>query len=134
MSSLAVRPAVDEIPLEERVRLKKNGFAVTPSVPHREEDGEEDVEANDDDATTADYHVDRGNPKDRTRLRRANKNCPLELSSKSTVGRLRQVVRVAKKQLVDPRFERTAGKLNEDLFHKSYAFLNEYKVGMMLDA
>ncbi|GMF37167.1 unnamed protein product [Phytophthora lilii] len=57
----------------------------------------------------------------------ANKNQPLELSSKRTVGRFRQVVEVKKRRALDPRFEAQSGRLNEDLFAKSYAFLDDYK-------
>ena len=31
------------------------------------------------------------------------------------------------KQRRDPRFDSLSGKFNEDLFEKSYSFLNEYK-------
>ncbi|KAL3672048.1 hypothetical protein V7S43_002712 [Phytophthora oleae] len=87
-----------DVPLEERLRQKKQGFAVrevheVPSGP----------------------------------ARRANKNQPLELSSKRAVGRFRQVVDVKKRRVLDPRFEAQSGRLNEDLFNKSYAFLDEYK-------
>ena len=37
------------------------------------------------------------------------------------------MVEVKKKRALDPRFEAQSGRLNEDLFHKSYAFLDEYK-------
>ncbi|KAG1701642.1 hypothetical protein DVH05_006732 [Phytophthora capsici] len=87
-----------DVPLEERLRQKKQGFALqeadeAPSGP----------------------------------ARRANKNQPLELSSKRAVGRFRQVVDVKKRRVLDPRFEAQSGRLNEDLFNKSYAFLDEYK-------
>lgn len=91
-----------DVPLEERLRQKKQGFAV-----HKEAE------------TPA--------PTESDRARRANKNQPLELSSKRAVGRFRQVVDVKKKRVLDPRFEAQSGRLNEDLFNKSYAFLDEYK-------
>ncbi|CAI5726303.1 unnamed protein product [Hyaloperonospora brassicae] len=91
-----------DVPLEERLRLQKQGFATQkndaahkPFIPRR--------------------------------AQRENKNQPLELSSKRAVGRFRQVVEVKKKRALDPRFEAQSGRLNEDLFHKSYAFLDEYK-------
>jgi ribosomal RNA-processing protein 36 len=39
--------------------------------------------------------------------------------------RYREVVHVPKKTGLDPRFERLSGKLNEDLFRKTYAFVSE---------
>lgn len=91
-----------DVPLEERLRQKKQGFAT-----QKEAD--------------APAHSESGP------ARRANKNQPLELSSKRAVGRFRQVVEVKKRRALDPRFEAQSGRLNEDLFNKSYAFLDDYK-------
>ncbi|KAI9921450.1 hypothetical protein PsorP6_002557 [Peronosclerospora sorghi] len=93
---------VRDAPLEERLRQKKQGFAVST---------EEKTPV----------------PFDSSQVRRTNKNQPLELSSKRAVGRFRQVVEVKKRRALDPRFEPHSGRLNEDLFKKSYAFLDEYK-------
>ncbi|GAB2274011.1 hypothetical protein Dimus_008781 [Dionaea muscipula] len=54
---------------------------------------------------------------------RANKNRPIEVSSKRPVGRYREVIQVSKKAIRDPRFESLCGKLDEDGFKKRYAFL-----------
>lgn len=105
-----------DVPLEQRLRLKKNGFdnvdrmdqAKKRSAFHEEQSGDEDDE-------------DQG-PKKR------NKNHPMELTSKRAVGRHRQAVEVKKKKRHDPRFDSMCGRLNEDLFGKSYAFLEGYKV------
>ncbi|CAG8441786.1 16645_t:CDS:2 [Acaulospora colombiana] len=61
--------------------------------------------------------------------RRRNKHRPLEISSKKPVGRFRRVVDLSSnvKKRRDPRFDNLSGKFNEDLFEKSYDFLNEYK-------
>ncbi|CAI5723953.1 hypothetical protein KXD40_001084 [Peronospora effusa] len=91
-----------DVPLEERLRQKKQGFVTK-------------IQREKDVATEG------------SKEHRANKNQPLELSSKRAVGRFRQVVEVKKKRLLDPRFEAQSGRLNEDLFNKSYAFLDEYK-------
>ncbi|KAG7401095.1 rRNA biogenesis protein rrp36 [Phytophthora boehmeriae] len=91
-----------DVPLEERLRQKKNGFAASKT--------EERVVAS-----------------DAAKAKRSNKNQPLELSSKRAVTRFRQVVEVKKRKVLDPRFEAQSGRLNEDLFHKSYAFLDQYK-------
>ncbi|RLN21243.1 hypothetical protein BBO99_00009345 [Phytophthora kernoviae] len=91
-----------DVPLEERLRQKKNGFAVFNTK-------------------------ERPVVSDTRTLRRANKNQPLELSSKRAVGRFRNVVEVKKRKVLDPRFEAQSGRLNEDLFNKTYAFLDDYK-------
>ncbi|KAI9996754.1 hypothetical protein PInf_000015 [Phytophthora infestans] len=88
-----------DVPLEERLRQKKQGFAV-----QREAQTEDSGPA-----------------------RRSNKNQPLELTSKRAVGRFRHVVEVKKRRVLDPRFEAQSGRLNEELFNKSYAFLDDYK-------
>ncbi|KAJ3362340.1 rRNA biogenesis protein rrp36 [Allomyces javanicus] len=59
--------------------------------------------------------------------KRSNKNAPMEMSSKRAVSRKRQVVDVAAPKRRDPRFDNLSGKLNEDLFKKSYSFIDEYK-------
>lgn len=66
-------------------------------------------------------------------FKRANKNRPREMSSKQPVSRFREVMvggpkrASASSQSVDPRFDERAGSLNEDLFKKSYAFVEEMK-------
>jgi hypothetical protein len=121
--ALRKRPARDdaarEIPLEERLRQKKLGFETNPSLRGPRGGGASDEE-------DGDSHDQDDGPA--SKKRRANKNCPLEITSKRAVGRFRQVVEVKKRKSHDPRFESMSGKLNEDLFAKSYAFLDEYKV------
>ncbi|KAG7380102.1 rRNA biogenesis protein rrp36 [Phytophthora pseudosyringae] len=89
-----------DVPLEERLRQKTQGFATHKQAEAAPSAGP---------------------------ARRANKNQPLELGSKRAVGRFRQVVDVKTRRVLDPRFEAQSGRLNEDLFNKSYAFLDEYK-------
>ncbi len=54
---------------------------------------------------------------------------PSEVSSKKRVPKFREIVPVPKKKEVvcDPRFDERAGKLNEDLFKKSFHFIEEMK-------
>ncbi|KAI8806087.1 hypothetical protein BJ742DRAFT_376193 [Cladochytrium replicatum] len=59
--------------------------------------------------------------------KRADKNQPIEISSKKPVSRRRQVVEIKRMNYMDPRFEKRAGNFNEDLFKKSYGFLDEYR-------
>ncbi|KAI9296277.1 ribosomal RNA processing protein 36 [Neoconidiobolus thromboides FSU 785] len=56
---------------------------------------------------------------------------PAELPANKPVGRFRQVIEVTSKNLRDPRFDNLSGKFNEDLFKKSYSFVNEIKANEM---
>ncbi|TMW63615.1 hypothetical protein Poli38472_002556 [Pythium oligandrum] len=104
-----------DVPLEERLRRKKMGYETRPTEEHGDSDSDGEASG------------------PALKKRRANKNCPLEITSKRAVSRHRQAVEVKKKKTVDPRFESTAGRLNEDLFGKSYAFLDEYKQSELQD-
>lgn len=66
-------------------------------------------------------------PKKRDAMKREAKNRPMEMSSKRAVGRYRDVVETAAAKRRDPRFDQMSGKLNQDLFEKSYGFLDKYK-------
>eukprot|EP00112_Aurelia_sp_Birch-Aquarium-sp1_P009735 Seg2116.2 transcript_id=Seg2116.2/GoldUCD/mRNA.D3Y31 product="Ribosomal RNA processing protein 36-like" protein_id=Seg2116.2/GoldUCD/D3Y31 len=52
---------------------------------------------------------------------------PLEMSSKQRPSKFRKVVAGGNKMTRDPRFDDLSGKLNHELFKKSYAFLDEIK-------
>ncbi|KAL8498349.1 hypothetical protein ACS0TY_021609 [Phlomoides rotata] len=56
---------------------------------------------------------------------RANKNRPMEMSSKKPVSRFREVIQVPKKMVRDPRFESLCGELDVDGFKKRYNFIYE---------
>jgi ribosomal RNA-processing protein 36 len=60
-------------------------------------------------------------------VKRANKNAPQEVSSKIRVGIIPAHLRAAARERKgrDPRFDRLSGKLSEDLFEKSYAWLKD---------
>ncbi|URD96140.1 ribosomal RNA processing protein 36 [Musa troglodytarum] len=62
------------------------------------------------------------------KLSRANKNRPMETSSKMRVGRFREVVQAPKKVVRDPRFESLCGTLDTDGFRKRYSFLFEVEL------
>ncbi|RUS32087.1 hypothetical protein BC938DRAFT_476321 [Jimgerdemannia flammicorona] len=66
-------------------------------------------------------------PKDRKEMKRSSKNKPVEQTSKRPVGRFREVVGAVGLKRRDPRFDQLSGKLNQDLFEKSYSFLDGYK-------
>lgn len=57
--------------------------------------------------------------------KRANKNRPVEMSSKKPVSRFREVVQIPKKVVRDPRFESLCGKLDVEGFRKRYNFMFE---------
>ncbi|CAH8252086.1 unnamed protein product [Arabidopsis lyrata] len=59
---------------------------------------------------------------------RANKNRPMELSSKKPVSRYREVVQVPKKEVRDPRFNQLGGTLDVEGFRKRYNFFFEDKL------
>ncbi|KAI3453657.1 hypothetical protein Pfo_010320 [Paulownia fortunei] len=56
---------------------------------------------------------------------RANKNRPMEMSSKKPVSRFKEVIQVPKRVVRDPRFESLCGKLDVDGFKKRYNFIYE---------
>ncbi|XP_078591460.1 ribosomal RNA processing protein 36 homolog isoform X1 [Branchiostoma floridae x Branchiostoma japonicum] len=60
-------------------------------------------------------------------FKRANKNRPVEMSSKCPPPRIRQVVPVKKKIHRDPRFDDLSGEYDEKIFEKSYSFLDPMK-------
>ncbi|KAI7894396.1 uncharacterized protein EV154DRAFT_89515 [Mucor mucedo] len=64
-------------------------------------------------------------------MKRESKHMPMEVSSKRAVGRFRDVVQLPAEKRRDPRFDKLSGQLNQDLFEKSYDFLNDYKKSEM---
>ncbi|KAJ2797006.1 rRNA biogenesis protein rrp36 [Coemansia guatemalensis] len=58
-------------------------------------------------------------------LHRDSKKMPSMMSSKRPVSRFRQVVDMPNPRSRDPRFDSLSGHLNEDLFEKSYEFLEK---------
>ncbi|KAG0499068.1 hypothetical protein HPP92_003759 [Vanilla planifolia] len=59
---------------------------------------------------------------------RANKNRPMEMSSKVRIGRYREVIQTPKRVGRDPRFESLCGKLDTMGFRKRYSFLYEVEL------
>ncbi|XP_072975675.1 uncharacterized protein [Typha angustifolia] len=59
---------------------------------------------------------------------RANKNRPMEVSSKVRPKKLREVIQAPKKVVRDPRFESLCGTLNPEGFRKRYNFLFEVEL------
>ena len=55
------------------------------------------------------------------------KSEPEEVSSKKQKGKPRNVVENVRRRHRDPRFDNLSGKFNEDLFEKSYSFVEDMK-------
>jgi ribosomal RNA-processing protein 36 len=122
MTAKAKRDEYRNLSMEERLRMKKNGFASAPINKYC------DSEKDSNDEEQKDTSSDDDNGDKLATLKRTNKNRPREMTSKRPVGRFREVLQLKKRKTRDPRFDAASGKLNEDLFKKSYAFLDEYKV------
>ncbi|CAG9462950.1 unnamed protein product [Pedinophyceae sp. YPF-701] len=72
-------------------------------------------------------------PPPKKRVKRANKNRPVEVSSARPVSRFRDVladadVGVPKREVRDPRFDPMAGEYNEAAFAKRYKFLYDERL------
>lgn len=65
--------------------------------------------------------------KDRRDFNRTSKHAPTEISSKKAVSRKREVVAVPKREYRDPRFEVTAGIVDQSKVRKAYSFLDDYR-------
>ncbi|XP_077210670.1 rRNA biogenesis RRP36-like protein [Tasmannia lanceolata] len=74
------------------------------------------------------FHSSYSKPDSERKVGRANKNRPMEISSKKPVGRFRQIIQVPKKVVRDPRFESLSGTLDVDGFKKRYSFLFEVEL------
>lgn len=70
---------------------------------------------------------------DRRDFARTSKHAPTELSSRKAVSRKRSVVPTNKLGIRDPRFELTAGKVDQNRVKHNYAFLSEYRDGEIAD-
>lgn len=62
-------------------------------------------------------------PNSEKKAARANKNRPMEVSSKKPISRFREVIQAPKRVIRDPRFESLCGTLDVEGFKKRYNFL-----------
>nr|XP_022334422.1 ribosomal RNA processing protein 36 homolog isoform X1 [Crassostrea virginica]XP_022334423.1 ribosomal RNA processing protein 36 homolog isoform X1 [Crassostrea virginica]XP_022334424.1 ribosomal RNA processing protein 36 homolog isoform X2 [Crassostrea virginica] len=69
----------------------------------------------------------RGSESKKKVFKRANKNRPMEISSKKPVPRLKRTAPAKKKVTRDPRFDDLSGEYREELFSRSYGFLDDIK-------
>ena len=84
-------------------------------------------------STKAEALERRAGKKDTREFARPSKHAPSELSSKKAVSRKRSVVPINKPNTRDPRFQPTAGKVNENQVKKNYAFLSSYRDAEIAD-
>lgn len=98
-----------------------------------EDEEEEEIEKELADVTFEELQKARSNgahaffkkPAEDRNLKRANKNRPMEASSKKPVPAFRDVIQAPKKVIRDPRFESLCGTFDNDRFRKRYNFLYE---------
>ncbi|KAL5076309.1 hypothetical protein RYX36_015293, partial [Vicia faba] len=142
----------DSIPVQNQfdlfLRMKKHGSRIPNSTETYEEsetdeslcsssssedDEEEEIEKVLADVTFEELQKARSNGAhvfvkkhgEDKKLKRANKNRPMEASSKKPVPAFRDVIQAPKKVVRDPRFESLCGTLDPDGFRKRYNFLYE---------
>lgn len=60
--------------------------------------------------------------------KRANKNRPMEITSRKPVPRFREVIQAPKRVIRDPRFESLCGQFEESKFKSAYSFLYNEKL------
>ncbi|KAG2259863.1 hypothetical protein Bca52824_079157 [Brassica carinata] len=110
-----------ELTLEEIHRLRADGSRPRPAVPVKPSFSQ--VKKNT--GRAADKNITFSEAK---KPARANKNRPMELSSKRPVSRFREVIQAPKKVVRDPRFDSLAGNVDPEGFRKRYSFFFEEKL------
>ncbi|KAJ7952372.1 ribosomal RNA processing protein 36-like [Quillaja saponaria] len=118
-----------ELASSSRIQFKESNEDCS-SIPSEDE---EEIENELADVTFEELQKARSNgshlvfqkPKEEKMSRRANKNRPMEASSKKPVPTFRDIVQAPKKVARDPRFESLCGTLDTEGFRKRYNFLFE---------
>ncbi|WZZ19116.1 hypothetical protein YC2023_112205 [Brassica napus] len=110
-----------ELTLEEIHRLRADGSRPRPAVPVKPSFSQ--VKKNT--GRASDKNITFSEAK---KPARANKNRPMELSSKRPVSRYREVIQAPKKVVRDPRFDSLAGNVDPEGFRKRYSFFFEEKL------
>ncbi|CAH8382361.1 unnamed protein product [Eruca vesicaria subsp. sativa] len=109
-----------ELTLEEIHRLRADGSRPRPAAPLNSSFSQ--VKKN---TGRADNNITFSEAK---KPARANKNRPMELSSRRPVSRYREVIQAPKKVVRDPRFDSLAGNVDTEGFRKRYSFFFEEKL------
>jgi ribosomal RNA-processing protein 36 len=110
-------------------KKRKASEMVTPSSNQESSDTEDPFlkapKSDDDDAPVETSSSKMNNPKKKSK---AEKNKPLELSSKKPVKRYEPILAIAKKhEKRDPRFDAMTGEYKESAFRAAYSFIDEYR-------
>ena len=87
------------------------------------DDSDDSDDSGPEEVSSTKQHQSKAKPK----IGRTNKHAPAEQSSKKPVTRRREVVAVPQVAARDPRFDPTAGPVDEDKARRAYAFLDEYR-------
>mmetsp|Transcript_1752 Transcript_1752/g.2982 ORF Transcript_1752/g.2982 Transcript_1752/m.2982 type:complete len:299 (-) Transcript_1752:936-1832(-) len=93
-------------------------------MKRRKLEREQDAKSNSQDRRT--IAESKQNPDARSKAKKS-KNAPAEMASNRPVRRLRVDTNNTNKQSVDPRFTEFSGRMNEKIFAKDYAFLDDYR-------
>lgn len=124
-------------PSSSKIQFEESDEEIESSLDgeedEQEEDQEEEIERELEDVTFEELQKARSDgshsvyqkSNEAKKTGRANKNRPMETSSKKPVSRFREVVQVPKKVVWDPRFETLCGNLDVGGFRKRYDFLYE---------
>ncbi|KAG0247180.1 hypothetical protein BG011_001897 [Mortierella polycephala] len=121
----------------EKKKAATKGVQRSSRVAQDDDDSEEEDESDEDDRKPKNKMdklrnaMNKDKKERRVIEKRADKNRPMEMGSKKPVGRFRQVVEVPTAKRRDPRFDSLSGKLDTDLFEKSYSFLKDYQTDEM---
>ncbi|KAK9276079.1 hypothetical protein L1049_005610 [Liquidambar formosana] len=128
--------------IRARIEMKKLNHTVATSSKIKFEESEDHESSSEDegeieqelaDVTFEELQKARSNgshsvyrkPNQEMKVGRANKNRPMEVTSKKPVSKFREVIQAPKKVIRDPRFESLCGTLDVEGFRKRYNFLYE---------
>lgn len=127
------REQLGDIPLGEIKKLKdkvglKKYNEVLFGVSKQRESGSENIELKREEKIATMNNKKKNVPTISDEVKKKSKSEPLEVSSKKMkFSKPRRVVKDEKRSVRDPRFSDLSGAYNEDLFQKSYSFINEMK-------
>ncbi|KAJ2452286.1 rRNA biogenesis protein rrp36 [Coemansia sp. RSA 2336] len=142
-----VREQLADVPFEQLIRLQKQLKRPSSTQSHRRETkaqvkrdikralrqqtGKESESEESDSSGPETMSNKPSKPQNKGQFHRETTKMPTMMSSKRPVSRFRQVVDMPQPKTRDPRFDSLSGNLNEDLFEKSYAFLNQQQIEEM---
>lgn len=107
--------------LKQSVGLKKYNEAIFGVLANSKTDESEG------DGLQKHVHGKKSVDQAKDKMEKKVKSAPEEVSSKRRTFKPRNVVNEVKRKHRDPRFDNLSGKFNEDLFQKSYSFVDDMK-------